>query len=556
MIVVLREQRQSLIVDVVRELEGFLKLEQDWDRLHRLQSFKTIFQTFQFHRIWWQNYGHKHHLYILTVRTSPQIVCIVPLMLTGRKLEFIGAPNFDYHDLVGHNDGETTAAIIAYLKGTQNEWDEISFTQISERSTTIQSLSDALHDSKLPWLVREADHCLVYEYNGKEEERGRFAVRKGRNYKKAVNHFNRLGGFEIRKVVDAAEAIQLLEQMFHLHIMHWKGTPTPSKFESSVQREFYRQLVNELGVQEGLHMVVQTVAGVPVVLSFNFLMDKTIFHYTLSYSEFFSKRSPGAFFFTAQTEKLVREGYSLDFSRGSQDYKQTLSNGEFVNREICIYASNVTRLIHELYERLKKTSLVAGVGKNRKFQYYRSLLSSRISRYGLIRGLFYVLRSSEGEVPSAAPTIFRKTDHVEMESSSTGEVTFGELRQEESLSLAVLLGIIDESPAYEKLLKYFADGDRFFVARYGNVPVASCRAKKTDRSDGIAPLQPTEQLLLCDLFIAEAFDDDRILPGLLTSASDLTGARYLAEIAPPPGRVNSIQTAGFKLLSRQRAADS
>src|SRR5262249_53421676 len=131
--------------EVVRDLQGFLALAPEWNRLADQWAVDPMFLSHTWFQTWWESFGAGRELYIVTVRERGKLLAVAPLMRTrtpiyGLKLETIQAiynphaPRYDF--IVGLNqDAQLYRAIWSTLR-EEREADAIVLTQVPNASRT------------------------------------------------------------------------------------------------------------------------------------------------------------------------------------------------------------------------------------------------------------------------------------------------------------------------------------------------------------------------------------------------------------------------------------
>ena len=108
----------GLTIEVVRDRDGFRSLEHQWRGLYEACPTATPFQTWEWLYTWWEVYGTRGALRVVTARAGDRLVGALPLMSTGRgRLQFVGTGLSDHLDLLtdpAHTD-DVLDAWIAHL---------------------------------------------------------------------------------------------------------------------------------------------------------------------------------------------------------------------------------------------------------------------------------------------------------------------------------------------------------------------------------------------------------------------------------------------------------
>lgn len=332
-------------IEIIDNLEGFTRLKPHWNALLKQSEVDTIFLTFEWQFSWWKIFGGDRKLFILVVRENNDIIGILPLMMTAgkgrrdsQKLELIGTPNNDYADLIACDKTLAWEAIRKYLFDHKDQWTHLEITQVPESSSTIALWQNPPGGCSRHTFVIPIETCLAYVYEGREEDRGQYKIKLSHSMKSAFANFAKMGGVVLERITDCAVMHNTLNSVFQLHVNRWDETPTPSKFLDERQRRFYHDLVDAMGPDGRICFLRVTNNNLPVAFSFNFEYDGQICFYTVAINKYFQKNSPGSILFVMQAEKLIREGFILDYSRGAHQYKNLFTNRISANYQINLYS--------------------------------------------------------------------------------------------------------------------------------------------------------------------------------------------------------------------------
>lgn len=110
----------GLLIDVVRDTDGFRALEHEWRELYEASPAATPFQTWEWLFTWWEVYGSDGDLALVTARRDGRLVGVMPLMSTAPgHLQFVGTGLSDHLDVLvdaAHTE-DVLSAWISYLHG-------------------------------------------------------------------------------------------------------------------------------------------------------------------------------------------------------------------------------------------------------------------------------------------------------------------------------------------------------------------------------------------------------------------------------------------------------
>jgi hypothetical protein len=118
---------QRVEVEVLDEDRQFAELEEEWEELYRECPRATPFQSWAWLYSWWEHYGKRYELRLITVRSEDGLlVGLLPLMLERRgglgRLLFVGTGVTDYLDALVREGWEEQVAAAGVLGSVGSWW--------------------------------------------------------------------------------------------------------------------------------------------------------------------------------------------------------------------------------------------------------------------------------------------------------------------------------------------------------------------------------------------------------------------------------------------------
>ena len=118
--------------------ERFDQLQDRWSSILEFCSTNTIFVTPWWQRIWWEHFGEKSDLQLLSVYSMGDLVGIAPLRLRGGTISFVGSKDLcDYGDFLVIKGKELIffESLMNYLKALQ--WEVMELNSVPQNSQTL-----------------------------------------------------------------------------------------------------------------------------------------------------------------------------------------------------------------------------------------------------------------------------------------------------------------------------------------------------------------------------------------------------------------------------------
>lgn len=244
---------------IVSDIEGFLSIKEDWERLEQEDPDITYYSTFQYNYSWWLTYGQDqaNKLFIICCYRDNKMVGIAPLQIRNidkkilkyNVLCFLGKG--DYLDFIIDSRLFSAATIIKSLFSDIEEnaykWDKIDLTHIHMQSRLLSYL--LRHDKYNPHVkyltscprINLEEH-KSYEQFSEENFNAKMRKKLQKLRKETSYRF---------KVVTGSESSDIYDRISHVHKMEKqylhdeKGrTERRSIFEDLNNEKFLKQLFN------------------------------------------------------------------------------------------------------------------------------------------------------------------------------------------------------------------------------------------------------------------------------------------------------------------------
>jgi len=507
---------------------AFEALRDDWVGLSRQTEHPNIFGTFDWLYTWWCTFGDEHRLYLLVIRRDRDVVGIAPLMLTSRvslgrprrTIRFIGTPEIDYGDFLGADKAEISRQVVRFLITNRSDWTDIDLTQISERSSTVDPLRQALEAERVRCRLIKIETCSSFVFEGTEAERAVFNPRRDKGLKSDINYFNRNGQLKLIEHTDPKKITGELYGLFQCHVNRWHNTATPSFFLNRRYCDFYQALTDSLAPRNGISMLVLKHEGLNLAYQFNFKLDGTTYLYTLTHNVFLRRRAPGVIINYFARKHYVQAGFAeLDFVRGSQGHKSRLTNRTYQNYQIRVYSSFIPRTLTRLYDWSKTTSLIQWITKKRNLKNLRDRIGLHYRQQG-IGGLLKkaIVKTASLVVDSKVVCMFRFEGTPDFSIKAGVPVEIRLLGPEDINAIASFLGIQVGSPRYQTLIERFEkDADCFASFYHGSIACMGWGLYHEDRNPvtGFSALPTKRQVLFSDGFTSPILRGRHLRPHLM-----------------------------------------
>jgi CelD/BcsL family acetyltransferase involved in cellulose biosynthesis/GNAT superfamily N-acetyltransferase len=462
-------------VERIDSYEAFRALAPTWDTLVSQTAGDTIFMSHAWLDTWWNIFGDDHDLYTLIVKSDDEIIGIAPLMRTPQQIiRFMGTPNADYGDVIGADKRLIIQHMYDYLVDHRDDWRRIELQEISDKFSALEEFRAVISAGELPYNLKMTSTCTAYEYDGPEEERHDFILRRNKTMRNNMNFFIRSGGLELIRVQDPDEIERHLPAFFHGHIVRWDGTPTPSKFLKERDREFFHANVKNLATRGLISLMLLMHGDRPIGYFFTYDYKQSLYLYTTVFEIFYSKRSPGLILINMMTSLFVQLGYkTIDHTRGAEGYKRHFTNTSHQNHQIVIYREKSGFRRAKLVGWLKYPATTDLVIRNKRLANLKTRVTARLYNEGAASLLKIVARKViRALYDHRVMLVVEHTGAAPRPMPLPPKVTIEQLGEDDIELIASFLGFEADSRKHKVVKRRFENGGECFVARHNGTIAA------------------------------------------------------------------------------------
>jgi len=308
-------------VEVVRDLEHFSQLCEEWGAFVSNQTTLTPFQTPVWLLTWWKHFGNGE-LRVFIFRCESAIAAVIPCFLHTwhgrRQLTLIGSGVSDYLEppMASEHSIEVTYELANCLIRA-NEWDVCNWQDLDHdtamaglarvRSLYVQECDDT-PSSEIPirgtWdeFYRDRPHGLR------------------RNLRRYLEKAERIDKPEF--VVKLCADSELIDALIRLHAARWLRHGESGMIRANGSEEFLREATAHFSSKNMLRLFALRFQGkiVSVILSFSY--GKTIFPYLSGFDPEYEEFGFGRLLLERSLHyAFENKYYSWNFLRGNEPYK-------------------------------------------------------------------------------------------------------------------------------------------------------------------------------------------------------------------------------------------
>src|SRR5215467_5479284 len=244
--------RRGFQTEIVRDLQGFLALAPEWNRLAHQWAVDPMFLSHTWFQTWWEAFGAGKELHIVTVRDRGQLLAIAPMMRTrtpiyGLKLDTIQAiynphtPRYDF--IVGVNqDAQLYRAIWTTLREEQ-QVDAIVLTQIPNASRTISMIEElGKRDGWISGQWQAPPSPFISLLAGYDGLFNNLKSSSRYNLRKRYDRLKKKGSVDVEVIVNIDRVREAMADGLRIEAAAWKGEHGTAIISDPAVAEFYVRL--------------------------------------------------------------------------------------------------------------------------------------------------------------------------------------------------------------------------------------------------------------------------------------------------------------------------
>lgn len=316
------------------------QMKSDWNELLENSCANTVFLTWEWITTWWEIYGDKYKLYILTIRDSSGILLgIAPFKIAFRRyfllkkllaLEFIGYGKGitpEYLDVIVRRGYEKTVMPLLLQYLTQHSSCEVYDLQpFASSSPNISFFINSFREEKAYYEKRDCSICPVVYLPQKWND---FVLSKSKNFRKKMKEHERKCerdlNLRFHKCVSLDELEYGMNQLAALHLNRWGRSSRA--FSSRKYIEFHKSISSKFYKRDWLRLFFLQNGGEPIAANYCYYYNDEYFYYQSGRDLSYSKYHVGLVLMNKIVEEAINEGATLfDFLSGAEPYKFRWAN--------------------------------------------------------------------------------------------------------------------------------------------------------------------------------------------------------------------------------------
>jgi CelD/BcsL family acetyltransferase involved in cellulose biosynthesis len=355
----------SLRVELIRDLDGWKRLESEWNVLLRESVMDAVFLCWEWLDTWLEVYGDGGEWVILTARDQEgQLLGVAPMMFDRgagpvgrwmRRLILLGqkadtaSEYLDWVLLRGHEEAVANAFCQYLFGGVGRSWDLLRFDTMRADSPTLPLLEKFVAAKGRTLTV---SHVTAAPYLSLPESWDAFMASRSGTFRTRWNKFHREHCVAVREAGVDLSVVDGMQIIRELNERRW-GDRRQS-FLSDRYRRFHDTVSARLHNAGYLAMLFLEADGQIVAGRYDFSYAGKAWCFQGGWLPEWEKERAGKMMLTAMMRWCIEHGLGeYDFLGGEASYKN-----EWGNNERCIVdiqAANPRSLRGKLFDALKRS---------------------------------------------------------------------------------------------------------------------------------------------------------------------------------------------------------
>lgn len=321
----------DMSISVIKSEEEFDTLEAEWSQLADDCTYTTVFQTYEWNRVWWRHFGKAfgRSLNILILRDEQnKLIGLAPLFTSFwystplRRLSFIGTGASDYLDIIAKNGCEEFVVksiydFISHMPGWQ-----IGDLQQLREDGLLRQYPPTQFGSSLIYVLDALQEPCPYLPLGDWQW---VLAGMGKKTRYNIGYYDR----SLQKLHDVefgwANEQNVDDEMSHLFELHqrrWNKRWLPGVFGNNKVQNFHRNIAKSFLKKDWLRLYYLHLDGVTEACIYCFSFRERICYYQGGFEPTLAKLSLGTVLTSRAMQSAIEDGKTqFDFLRGDEPYK-------------------------------------------------------------------------------------------------------------------------------------------------------------------------------------------------------------------------------------------
>ncbi len=332
------DKATPISVRVVEDSRDFDGLAQTWQELQQRARLTSVFETYEWQRVWWDSYGKTRHLRILVATAGGETVGILPLHIDTvkmlrwpvRTLRFVGnggdtAPD-DLGPILAPGQEGRVAEALGRAALQVEGWDVLHLPDMNPACAFTTTIAKAANVAQLETLEGRSERIAYMPLPTTWES---FLESLSNHRRKRIRYLRKrfASTHAARFFVcqDEARLDEVFERLVHLHHTRWKEQS--SAFTSPEYLGFHRGVIKACMPHDRIRLYCLELGGQIMAVQYCYRFRNAVYVMQTGYDPAYS--DAGQVLLGYMVESAISEGNAiLDFLRGEHAYKEQYPSSE------------------------------------------------------------------------------------------------------------------------------------------------------------------------------------------------------------------------------------
>lgn len=319
-------------------MESFARLEKRWQQLLAASAANHIFLTPQWQRAWWQAFGSRCELLLLSAQRDTELIGVIPLMRQGERISFIGSGDVcDYMDFIARRGREVAvlSTLLDYLEPMG--WNFIDLQSLLPHSLALNHFAPLAQQRGYPVEITKEDVSPELILPSSWEHY--LPLLKGKDRHELRRKLRRLEQARATRFYTIADKGQVQPELASFFELFDLSGDEKAIFMNDQRRSFFEAMVRSLAEAGYIRLSFLEVGGARAASALCFDYENELFLYNSAYDPAYASLSVGLLCKVFCIRESILEGKRrFDFLRGAEPYKYDLGG-----QDVPIYRCVISR---------------------------------------------------------------------------------------------------------------------------------------------------------------------------------------------------------------------
>jgi CelD/BcsL family acetyltransferase involved in cellulose biosynthesis len=352
-------------IEIVDTLEGFEVLREEWEDLVQSSSCASVFVSWHWQYHWWRNYYRVgDQLRILVVRADSQVVGILPLYITRKKilkffqykvLQFIGIggdTSPDYLDaiVVADKAEQTLKSLVDFIFEKLKDWQLLTLSEILSDSLFLSCLIDTASRQGLATKkAMRANISYIELPDDWEKYLKQLSANRRAQLRRSRKKFYSAGDGKCFTISDEKRLDWAIDKLIELHHKRWQGRAEHYAFSSPNYISFHRSVMHDFIKQNRLRLFCLTLDEKIISMLYCYRWKDTMYYFQGGFDPDYQHLQPGQVIMGHAIESAIQERLKVfDMLKGDYEYKASLAKSCKCTWSFYIFKRNIPIYIYRL----------------------------------------------------------------------------------------------------------------------------------------------------------------------------------------------------------------